>query len=61
MTSLYSYVSLIRQRAAALFHRADHLEADSAERQRRWNEVIAEHQKPLEPPKDSGKTTLAQS
>jgi len=61
MKSLYSYLSSIRQTAAALFHRADHLEADSAERQRRWNEVIAEHQKPLEPPKDSGKTTLAQS
>jgi hypothetical protein len=60
MKSLYSYVSSVRQRAAAFFHRTDHLETDSAERRRAWNQVIAEHQKPLDPPKDSGKTTLAQ-
>ena len=61
MKSLYGYVSSVRQRAATLFHRTDHLETDSAERRRLWNQVIGEHQKPLEPPKDSEKTTLAQS
>lgn len=49
MRGLFSSVSFLRQRAAALFHRADQLKADSAERQARWNEVIAEHQKPLAP------------
>jgi hypothetical protein len=60
MRSLYSYVSSVRQRAAALFHRSNHLETDAAERQRRWKQVIAAPQKPLEPPKDSGETTRAQ-
>ena len=58
MKSLSSYVSALRQRAVALFHRTDQLASDSDERRRGWNQVIAEHQKPLEPPKDSGKTTL---
>jgi hypothetical protein len=58
MRSLSSYVSALRQRAIALFHRTDHLSSDSDERRRGWNQVIAEHQKPLEPPKDPGKTTL---
>jgi hypothetical protein len=48
MRGLFSSVSFFRRRAVALFHRADQLKADSAERQARWNEVIAEHQKPLE-------------
>lgn len=61
MKSVSSYVSSARQRAVALFHRTDQLKADAAERRRGWNQVIAEHQKPLEPPKDSGETTLAQS
>ena len=61
MKSLFSYVSSARQKAVALFHRTDQLKADAAERRRGWNEVIAEHQKPLEPPKDSGKTMLGQS
>jgi hypothetical protein len=61
MKSLSSCVSSFRQRAVALLHRTDQLKADSAERQRGWNQVIAEHLKPLEPPKDSGKTTLSQS
>jgi hypothetical protein len=51
-------VSALRQRAIALFHRTDHLSSDSDERRRGWNQVIADHQKPLEPPKDPGKTTL---
>jgi hypothetical protein len=33
------------QRALALFHRADQLKADSAERRERCNQVIAEHKK----------------
>jgi len=55
MKTLYSYVTSVRQRAVALFHRADHLKTDAVERQRRWNEAFAEHQKPLEKPKDPGK------
>ena len=47
--ALFSRVSFFRQRAVALFHRTDQLKADSAERRERWNEVIAEHQKPLGP------------
>ena len=61
MRSVSSYVSSIRERAAALLHRADHVDADSAERKRRWNQLIAEHQKPPEPPKDSENNSLAQS
>lgn len=61
MKSLSSYVSSVRQRAAALFHRTDQLKTDSAERRRAWDRVIAEHQKPLDAPRDSGKTTLTES
>jgi hypothetical protein len=61
MKGLFSHVSSFRQRAVALFHRTDQLRSDSAERRERWNQVIAEHQKPLESPKDSEKTTLPQS
>ena len=50
MKALSSYVSSFRQRAVALFHRNDQLKADSDERRERWNQVIAEHQKPLERP-----------
>jgi hypothetical protein len=57
MKSLLPYVSFFRQRATALFHRADRLNAISMERRERWNEVIAEHQKPLKPQNDSEKTT----
>ena len=48
MNALLSYVSSFRQRAAALFHRNDQLKANADERRERWNQVIAEHQKPLE-------------
>lgn len=58
MKSLSSYVSFVRQKAAALLHRTDQLEADAAERRRGWNQVIAEHRKPLAPRGDSEKTTL---
>jgi hypothetical protein len=61
MKGLFSYVSSFRQRAVALFHRTDQLKAASAERQDRWNEVIAEHQKPLERQQGSGQTNLPQA
>ena len=48
MKALFSYVSSLRQRAVALFHRNDQLKADADERRERWNQLIAEHQKPLE-------------
>ena len=48
MNALLSYVSSFRQRAAARFHRNDQLKANADERRERWNQVIAEHQKPLE-------------
>jgi hypothetical protein len=48
MKSLYSYVASVTHRAVALFHRAD-------------PQAMTEPQKPLEPPKDSGKTPLAHS
>jgi hypothetical protein len=50
MKALSSYVSSFRQRAVALLHRNDQLKADSDERRERWNQVIAEHKKPLERP-----------
>jgi hypothetical protein len=58
MHALFSHVSSFRQRALALFHRTDRLEADSAERRERWNQVIAEHQKPLDRPKDTSETKV---
>jgi hypothetical protein len=61
MKSLSSYVSFVQQKAAALFHRTDQLKSDSAERRQAWNRVIAEHQKPLDSPTDSGKITLTPS
>ena len=45
MQALFSRVSLLRERARALFHRTDQLKADSAERRERWNQVIAENKK----------------
>ena len=61
MKGLFSYVSSFRQRAVALFHRSDQLKSDSDGRRERWNQVIAEHHKPLGPQKNSEKTTLPQS
>ncbi len=58
MKALFSSVSSFRQRALARFHRTDQLKSQSAERQERWNQVIAEHQKPLEPAKAAGTTNL---
>ena len=48
LKALLSRVPFFRQRASALSHRDDQLKADSAERRKGWNQVIAEHQKPLE-------------
>ena len=48
MKALLSYVSSLRQRAVTLLHRNDPLKANSDERRERWNQLIAEHQKPVE-------------
>ena len=48
LKALLSRVSFLRQRAVTLAQRNDQLKADSEERRERWNQVIAEHQKPLE-------------
>jgi hypothetical protein len=61
MKSLIPYISSFRQRATALFHRTDRVEAASTERRQRWTQVIAEHRKPVEPQKESEKTTLPQA
>jgi hypothetical protein len=61
MKALFSSVSSFRQRALARFHRTDQLKAQSAERQERWNQVIADHQKPPEQGKAAGKTTRHQA
>jgi hypothetical protein len=51
--ALLSRVPFFRQRSPALSHRDDQLKTDAAERRERWNEVIAEHQKPLGPQPDA--------
>jgi hypothetical protein len=61
MKTLLPYISSFRQKAIALFHRTDPLKASADERRQRWDEVIAGHQKPLNPQKDSEKTTLPQA
>jgi hypothetical protein len=58
MKSLLSYVSALRQRALALLHRHDQVKSDDAHRRDRWNEVIAEHQKPLDSHTGAGKVNL---
>ena len=61
MKSLLPYISSFRQRALSRFHRTDPLKAISTERRERWSQVIAEHQTPLNPQKDSEGTTLPQA
>jgi hypothetical protein len=61
MKGLFPYISSFRQRAMALLHRTDPLKASSDERRDRWSQIIAEHQKPLKPQKDSEKMTLPQA
>jgi len=48
LKELLARVSFLRHRTLTLSHRNDQRKADSAERRERWNQVIAEHQKPLE-------------
>jgi len=58
LKALLARVPFFRQRALTLSSRNDQLKADSAERRERWNEVIAEHQKPLGPqPAASARST----
>jgi hypothetical protein len=61
MKALFPYISSFRQRAIALFRRTDPLKAASDERRQQWTQVIAEHQHPLKPQKDSEKTALPQA
>lgn len=61
MKGLFCYVSSLRQKAIAHFHRADPLKAVSAERRQRWAQVITAHGKPVEPQKDPEKATLPQA
>jgi hypothetical protein len=51
LKALLSRVPFFRQRATTLSRHNDQIKADSADRRERWNQVIAEHQKPLEQPK----------
>jgi hypothetical protein len=55
MKRLLSYVAAFRERVVAPFHRSDRLRSDFAERRARWNQTIAEYQKPLERQKDRDK------
>lgn len=47
--ALISRVSMLRQRALAIFHRSDALKAESAERRARWNTAITEHKQGQQP------------
>ena len=49
MQTLFSRVSVLRQRAVALFHRSSVLEEGSAERRAKWNAAIAEHKRAQQP------------
>jgi hypothetical protein len=51
--ALLSHLSSFRHRALALFHPTDRLGAEAAERRERWNQVIAERQKPQDRPQDT--------
>ena len=57
LRALFSRVSFLRRRAQTLSPRNDQLKSDSDQRRERWNQVIAEHQKPLGPHKDPSKAT----
>jgi hypothetical protein len=47
LKALLSRVPFFRHRALTLSRGNGQVKADSAERRERWNQVIAEHQKPL--------------
>ena len=49
LKALLARVPFFRQRSE-MSQRKDQLKVDSAERRERWNQVIAEHQKPLDTP-----------
>ena len=49
LRALFSRVSFLRRRELTLSHRDDEQKTDSAERRKRWNQVIAEHQNPRDP------------
>ncbi len=53
LKALLSRVSFLRQRAVMLAQRNEQLKTDSDDRRARWNQVIADHQKPLEKPTDT--------
>lgn len=53
MRALLSHVSTLRHRALAVLHRNDQRKADTATRRELWNQVIAEHHKPLDQPAES--------
>ncbi len=57
LKALLARVPFLRHRALTLPHRNDQLKADSAERRERWNQVIAEHQKPLEQQKGTSSSS----
>lgn len=59
LRALFSRVSFLRRRAATLSHRNDQLKSDSDKRRERWNQVIADHQKPPAPHKNTSKATEA--
>jgi len=48
LKALLFRVPFLRQRAVMLAQRNEQLKAESEERRARWNQVIADHQKPLE-------------
>ena len=47
LKELLARVPFLRHRTSTSSPRKDQLKADSAERRDAWNQVIAEHQKPL--------------
>ena len=53
MHALLSHVSTLRLRALALLHRNHQRKAAAATRRELWNQVIAEHHKPLDQPTES--------
>ena len=61
MTSLFSSIAAFRQRAVALVHPTDQLKINDADRRARWDQVIAEHRKPLEHQDNGGKADLPKS
>jgi hypothetical protein len=57
LRALFSRVSFLHRRVLTPSPRKDQLKSDSELRRERWNQVIAEHQKPLAPHTDPSKAT----